>query len=346
LSSESGHGVWVVGERKGDQLKAVTFELITAGRRIADALGQELTVALIGQDLESLVGALADYSPDRILLIEGEDTKQFIPEIYADALGSLVLEKRPAVLLFGATYSGRDIASRLAARLGLGLAADCTDLSVDDKGRFVQVRPAFGGNLMATIFQPSARPQLATLRPGMIRGAKAQAKKSPTIEKIKPTPHTEKWSKIILKTVREVAEETGNLDEADVVVGVGRGLGNKENLRLVDHFASVLHAAIGGSRGVVDAGWLPHNQQIGLTGRAISPKIYFAVGVSGAIQHLVGVRTAKHIIAINKDPEAPIFKVATFGIVGDLFAILPPLIKKLEVKKTPTETHISAQSSA
>lgn len=338
MSSEAGRGVWVVGEQKADQLKSVTFELITAGRRIADALKQELTVVLIGHNLEHLTGALADYAPDKILLIDGEDTKSFIPEIYADALGSLVLERRPAAVLFAATYSGRDIASRLAAKLGLGLAADCTDLLVDEKGRFVQVRPAFGGNLMAIIFQPSARPQLATLRPGMIKGGKVQTKKTPMIEKFQPPPRTAKWSKVILKTVREVAEESGNLDEADVVVGVGRGLGSKENLRSVNRLASLLDAAIGGSRGVVDAGWLPHNQQIGLTGRAISPKIYFALGISGAIQHLVGVRTAKQIIAINKDPDAPIFKVATFGIVGDLFAVLPPLIKELEARKPTAQT--------
>ena len=338
MNSENSTGVWVVGEQRGDQLKSVTFELITAGRKVADALKQELTVVLIGHDLEHLTGALEEYSPDKIVLVEGEETKAFIPEIYADVLGSLVLDKRPAVILFGATYSGRDIASRLAAKLGLGLAADCTDLLVDDKGRFVQVRPAFGGNLMATIYQPSARPQLATLRPGMIKGAKSLAKKTPMIERIKPKPQTTEWSKVILKTVREVAEESGNLDEADIVIGVGRGLGSKDNLRLVNQLASLLHAAIGGSRGVVDAGWLPHNQQIGLTGRAISPKIYFALGISGAIQHLVGVRTAKQIIAINKDPEAPIFKVATFGIVGDLFTALPPIIKELEAKRSATTT--------
>jgi electron transfer flavoprotein alpha subunit len=338
LSSESGQGVWVVGEQKADQLKSVTFELITAGRRVADALKQELTVVLIGHGLDHLARALVDYAPDNILLVEGEDTKQLIPEIYADVLGSIAVEKRPAAILFGATYSGRDIASRLAAKLGVGLAADCTDLSVDDKGRFVQVRPAFGGNLMATIFQPSARPQLATLRPGMVKAGKPQGKKTPVTEKIKPTPQTPKWSKVILKTVREVAEESGNLDEADIVIGVGRGLGSKENLRLVNQLAFLLHAAIGGSRGVVDAGWLPHNQQIGLTGRAVSPKIYFALGISGAIQHLVGVRTAKQIIAINKDREAPIFKVSSFGIVGDLFVVLPMIIKELEARK-PT-THI------
>ena len=338
MSSETGQGVWVVGEQRGDQLKSVTFELITAGRRISDALKQELAVVLIGHDLQHFTGALGDYGPDKILLIDGEDTKSFIPEIHADSLGSLVLERHPAAILFAATYSGRDIASRLAAKLGLGLAADCTDLLVDEKGRFVQVRPAFGGNLMATIFQPSARPQLATLRPGMIKGGKPQTKKAPITEKLQPQPHPTKWSKVILKTVREVAEESGNLDEADVVLGVGRGLGGKENLLIVNRLASLLDAAIGGSRGVVDAGWLPHNQQIGLTGRAISPKIYFALGISGAIQHLVGVRTAKQIIAVNKDPDAPIFKVATFGIVGDLFAVLPSLIKELEARKPTAQT--------
>jgi electron transfer flavoprotein alpha subunit len=325
-----------VGEQKTDQLKSVTFELITAGRKIADALNQELAVVLIGNNIERFSEELEAYSPDKILLLEGEQTGAFIPEIHADALGSLILERHPAAILFGATYFGRDVAARLAAKLGLGLAADCTDLLVDDQERFVQVRPAFGGNLMATIYQPSARPQLATLRPGMIKGRKPEDKKTPQTEKIQSKLHPTNWSKTILKTVREVAEESGNLDEADIVIGVGRGLGSKDSLGLVNELASLLHAAIGGSRGIVDAGWLPHNQQIGLTGRAISPKIYFAVGISGAIQHLVGVRTAKQIIAINSDPEAPIFKVATFGIVGDLFVTLPPLIKAIKARKSDT----------
>lgn len=341
MSPEDSRGVWIVGEQKSDQVRTVTFELIAAGRKVADSLKQELTVVMIGHNLEHLPRILIDHGPDNIILVDGEETRLVIPEIYADALGSLVTQKRPTAILFGATYNGRDIASRLAAKLGVGLAADCTDLSVDDKERFVQVRPAFGGNLMATIYQPSARPQLATLRPGMVKGVRSQPKKPPTVERIKPPPAQKKWNKTILKTVREVAEESGNLDEADVVVGVGRGIGSKENLRLANQLASLLQAAVGGSRGVVDAGWLPHNQQIGLTGRAISPTIYFALGVSGAIQHLVGVRTAKQIIAINKDPEAPIFKVSTFGIVGDLFAILPPLIKELEAAKVSSQQRMT-----
>jgi electron transfer flavoprotein alpha subunit len=330
MSPDSERGIWVVGEQKQGRLKPVTLELLTAGRRLADSLKQELTVVMVGDDLDRITRTLVDYGPDNVILVSGEETRYFIPETYAEALSGLAAQKKPAVILFPATYDGRDLAARLAAKLGVGLAADCTDLRIDETGRFVQIRPAFGGNLMAVISQPSARPQLATLRPRMIKPVKPETKKTATVEHIKPRLTAKQFNKVILKTVREVAEESGNLDEAEVVIGVGRGWGNSENLRIVNQLASLLHAAVGGSRGVVDAGWLPHSQQIGLTGRVISPKMYLALGVSGAIQHLVGVRTAKEIVAINRDPEAPIFKVATFGIVGDLFAIVPILIKELE----------------
>lgn len=306
---------------------------MTVARKLADLSKQQLTVAMIGHDLQHLPAALTDYGPDRIIIIDGEETRHFVPEVHADELAALTANRKISAILFPATYDGRDVAARVAAKLGVGLAADCTDLMVDEKGRFVQVRPAFGGNLMAVIHQPSARPQLATLRPGMTRPQETKPKKTPIVEYLKPRTVGRKWNKQILKTVREVAEESGNLDEAEVVIGVGRGLGSKRNLQMVNHLASLLKAAVGGSRGVVDAGWLPHNQQIGLTGRAISPKMYLALGVSGAIQHLVGVRTAKQIVAINTDPEAPIFKVATYGIIGNLFVVVPALIKELEVTK-------------
>ncbi len=330
MSQSTPNGVWVIGKQEDGQLAAVTLELLTAGRRIADSLKQQLTAVIIGNELDWLVETLEEYGPDRIILASGEDARQFIPEVHSETIAAMVAKGAPSVILFPATYDGRDVAARLAAKLGVGLAADCTDVSVDDKGRFLQVRPAFGGNLMAVIHQPIARPQIATLRPHITKPAKSQKKISPVVERAKIVGLPKLYDKTVLKTVREVAEEYGNLDEAEVVIGVGRGLGNIQNLKIVNRVAVLLKAAVGGSRGVVDAGWLPHSQQIGLTGRAISPKIYLALGVSGAIQHLVGVRTAKEIVAINIDREAPIFKVATYGIVGDLFAVLPALIKGLE----------------
>jgi electron transfer flavoprotein alpha subunit len=323
-------GVWVVGEQKEGQMAAVTLELLTTGRWIADALKQQLTAVMIGEALDGMVGTLAEYSPDKIVLVSGKGTNQFIPEVYSESIAALVAKAPPSVMLFPATYDGRDLAARLAAKLGVGLAADCTEVSVDDQGRFVQVRPAFGGNLMAVIHQPVARPQLATLRPHITKPVKPQTKITPIIERAEMSGLPKNFDKKVLETVREVAEEAGNLDEAEVVIGIGRGLGGKENLKIVNRLSGLLDAAVGGSRGVVDAGWLPHNQQIGLTGRVISPKMYIALGVSGAVQHLVGVRTAKEIVAINVDPEAPIFKVATYGIVGDLFTVLPTLISELE----------------
>jgi electron transfer flavoprotein alpha subunit len=289
---------------------------------------------MVGSELDKMVGTLEEYGPDAIVLVSGADAIQFIPEVHSESIGALVAKSAPSVILFPATYDGRDVAARLAAKLGVGLAADCTELAVDDQGRFVQVRPAFGGNLMAVIHQPVARPQIATLRPHVTKPVKSQRKIIPVIEHARVVGLAKLYNKTVLKTVREVAEESCNLDEAEVVIGVGRGLGKIENLKLVNRLAVLLNAAVGGSRGVVDAGWLPHNQQIGLTGRAISPKMYLALGISGAVQHLVGVRTAKEIVAINIDPEAPIFKIATYGIVGDMFAVLPVLIKGLESRKS------------
>lgn len=330
MVDENSTGIWVIGEEKEGKLAPVTLELLTIGRQLADSLRQELVVVIIGHQLEHMSRLLVDYGPDKILLVAGEETRYFIPETYSEVLSALVEQRKPFAILFPATYDGRDVAARLAAKLGVGLAADCTDLKIDEAGRFVQVRPAFGGNLMAVIHQPTARPQLATLRPRMVKPNKSGRKVSPSVEYIKPRISAKPFTKSLLRTVREVAEESGNLDEAEVVIGVGRGIGSSENMRIVNHLATLLKAAIGGSRGVVDAGWLPHTQQIGLTGRVISPKMYLALGISGAVQHLVGVRTAKEIIAINKDPEAPIFKVATFGIVADMFSVIPLLAKELE----------------
>jgi len=330
MSQTTASGVWVVGEQKDGQMAAVTLELLTTGRWVADSLKQQLTVVMVGNDLDSMVGTLEEYGPDRIILISGQGANQFIPEVYSESIAAVAAKTQPSVMLFPATYDGRDLAARLAAKLGVGLAADCTEVSVDDEGRFVQVRPAFGGNLMAVIHQPVARPQLATLRPHITKPAKAKTKTTPVIEHANLVGLPKNFDKKVLKTVREVAEESGNLDEAEVVIGIGRGLGSVENIKTINRLAVLLKAAVGGSRGVVDAGWLPHSQQIGLTGRVISPKMYMALGISGAVQHLVGVRTAKQIVAINIDPEAPIFKVATYGIVGDLLSILPTLITELE----------------
>jgi electron transfer flavoprotein alpha subunit len=340
--SDNSSGVWVVGEQRGSQLATVTLELLTVGRSIADNLKEELSVLLIGPESGDTIRILEDYSPDNIILITGEETQHYLTEIHSDSIASLVEKNRPSVILFPATYDGRDTAARLAARLQVGLAADCTEVRVDETGRFVQVRPAFGGNLMATINQPITRPQLATLRPHIVKPVKPTKKISPRIQRVTAVPASSGYQKTVLKTVREVADESGNLDEAEVVIGVGRGLGGKDKLTMVNQLARLMDAAVGGSRGVVDAGWLPHNQQIGLTGRVISPKLYLALGVSGAVQHLVGVRTAKEIVAVNTDPEAPIFKVATFGIVGDMFKVVPLLIKELETK-SPIESTVQAK---
>jgi electron transfer flavoprotein alpha subunit len=237
------------------------------------------------------------------------------------------------VVLFGATINGRDLAPRIAARLRIGLTADCTGLEIDEEGRLVQTRPAFGGNIMASILSRT-RPQMATVRPNVMKMGEPDWTREAEIDQIKVTIDPKAIRAKVVDIVKEVADRAVNIEEADIIVSGGRGLGSPENFKLMRELAEALGGAVGASRPIVDSGWLPHHQQVGQTGKTVSPKLYVAVGISGAIQHLIGMQTSDIIIAINKDPEAPIFKVATLGVVGDLFKIVPALIEELrKVKK-------------
>jgi len=329
VSQERTKDVWVISEQHEGKLRPVSFELLGIGRKLSEKLGEELAAVLIGEKVSDLAKPLAAYGADRIYLLEDEELRRYTPDGYTSALSELILNRKPSIVLFGATIIGREFAPRVAARVHTGLTADCTGLDIDDEGRLVQIRPAFGGKLMAMIVCPNKRPQMATVRPNVMKKRNPDWSREPRVERVEINIVPESIRTKILDIVKEVSPETIKVEEARIIVSGGRGLGSPENLKMIEDLAQVLGAAVGGSRAIVDAGWLPHHQQVGQTGKTVAPKLYVAIGISGAIQHLVGMQTSDIIIAINKDPEAPIFKVATFGIVGDLFQVVPAITESL-----------------
>jgi electron transfer flavoprotein alpha subunit/NAD-dependent dihydropyrimidine dehydrogenase PreA subunit len=329
----SYRGVWVFVEKHGDQLRNVTLELLSEGRKLANKLSEPLAALLLGHNVTDFIEPLSAYGADKIYVAEHEVLERYNSDGYADVLTGIIAKSKPAVVLFGATINGRDLAPRIAARLRIGLTADCTGLEIDEEGRLVQTRPAFGGNIMASILSRT-RPQMATVRPNVMKMGEPDWTREAEIERIKVTIDPKAIRAKVVDIVKEVAERAVNIEEADIIVSGGRGLGSPENFKLMRELAEALGGAVGASRPIVDSGWLPHHQQVGQTGKTVSPKLYVAVGISGAIQHLIGMQTSDIIIAINKDPEAPIFKVATLDVVGDLFKIVPALIEELrKVKK-------------
>lgn len=326
-------GVWVFIEQYKGRIKPVSLELLGKAEDLAHKLNQELVAVLVGDQVSHLVKNLIPYEVHKIYLVENEVLKRYTTDAYTQILVSLISQYKPNMLLIGATNTGRDLAPRVAARLRVGLTADCTDLDITEEGYLLQTRPAFGGNIMAQILCKYTRPQMATVRPNVFKKSQFNSNSSsPEVIKVEARLNPLSIRTKILEVVKEVSE-VANLEEADIIVSAGRGLGSPDNLYLVKDLAKILGAAVGGSRAIVDAGWLPHHQQVGQSGKTVAPELYITCGISGAIQHLVGMQTSKRIIAVNKDPEAPIFKVATLGIVGDLFKVIPLLIEDLKKLK-------------
>jgi len=312
-----------------NRIMPVTFELLSAGRKLADDLGESLSVILLDK-VEDKVRILKNYPVDRIYLVRHSLLGEYRTNLYAKVLTSLIEKFKPEIILMGATSIGRDLAPRVASRIKTGLTADCTSLKIDKEKRcLVQIRPAFGGNIMASIITPYTRPQMATVRPKVMEKMLPSSSSKTQVIEVKPDLSGEDE---LVRIVDRIREETGveDLQEAEVIVSGGRGLGKPENFSLIRKLAELLGGAVGASRAVVDAGWIPSYHQVGQTGKTVQPKLYIACGISGAIQHQVGMRNSEVIIAINKDPEAPIFNIATYGIVEDLHRFLPALIDKLE----------------
>ncbi len=324
-------GVWVIAERHDNTLASVTLELLGEGRKLADELGTHLSLALLGDEVAELAQTAAAYGADRVYLAQDPVLNDYRTAPYADVMTGLINEHKPEIVLVGATSMGRDLASRIAVRVGAGLTADCTGLHIDpDTKLLVQTRPAFGGNIMARIMCRFARPQMATVRPRVMK--KLEPDLGRQAEVVEIPVHLNERS-IATKIVEVIASNEGqqvNLQDADIIVSGGRGLRGPENFALIRELAEVVGGAVGASRATVDAGWIPAYHQVGQTGKTVQPKLYIACGISGAVQHVAGMGSSDVIVAINTDPEAPIFKVATYGIVDDLFKVVPALTQKLK----------------
>ncbi|MFB3881824.1 MAG: FAD-binding protein [Armatimonadota bacterium] len=324
-------GVWVIAEHLHGAFRRGTLELLGEGRRLADKLGVELSAVLFGDGVEEMTKDLFAYGADKVYLAQDPVLANYRTGPYTDVLAGLINQHKPEIVLISATPQGRDLAPRVAARLSAGLTADCTGLDIDESERLlVQTRPAFGGNLMATIVSRHARPQMATVRPGVMKALEPDP--SRTGEIVNVPVHLDERSMLtrIVEIVQLETDGQVNLQDAEIIVSGGRGLGKPENFALIRELAEALGGAVGASRAAVDAGWIPAYHQVGQTGRTVQPKLYIACGISGAVQHLAGMSSADCIIAINKDPAAPIFNIATYSIVGDLFEIVPRLTRKLK----------------
>jgi electron transfer flavoprotein alpha subunit len=322
-------GVWVFIEHRDGLIRNVSLELLGEGRKLAEELGEEVSAVLIGDKVVEMSKDLFASGADNVYLAEGAAFKHYTTDAYTIVFTHLIKKYLPSVILLGATNDGRDLGPRIAARVKTGLTADCTSLAIDKETRLVAwTRPAFGGNIMATIFCPDNRPQMGTVRPKVFK---------------KPEPDYSRTGKIIREELAINAEDirtklidvvkvcsfSCNLEDAEIIVSGGRGLGKPEGFRIVEELAQVLKGTVGSSRAAVDAGWKPYPHQVGQTGKTVAPKIYIACGISGAIQHLAGMQTSDVIIAINTDPDAPIFKVANYGIVGDVYEVVPALTARL-----------------
>ncbi len=328
-------GVWVYCETDESRLKRVALELVTTARDLADKLGEEVVAVLIGNDIERHAEGLIWQGADKVLVVNDEILAKYTTDAYSKALANLIEAHKPSILLLGATTNGRDLAPRVAAKLKLGLTADCTGLELNDKKQLLQIRPAFSGKVMVELVSPESRPQMTTVRPNVFKPAEPDDSRTGDIEHVKMQMSPDDIRTEILEKVKEVVEGMISVDEAEVVVCSGRGIKEPENLKLPEELAKLLDAAVGGSRPIVDLGWLPPTQQVGQSGRTILPNLYFALGISGAVQHTAGIRGASLIVAVNKDPDAPIFELSDFGIVGDLFEVLPEIIA--EIKRVQSE---------
>jgi len=323
-------GIWVFIEQKRGKVQSVAYELLGKARDLALKLKCQVSGVFIGNDLGGQLDELIWHGADNIYLVEAPELAEFQDEPYTNVLVGLIKKHQPEIVLCGATAIGRSLISRVAIRVKAGLTADCTGLDIDpEKKILLQTRPAFGGNIMATIISPNYRPQMATVRHKVMQPMEPDKRRKGKIIRESFDPKLYSSRTRLLDIVEEV-ESLVNLAEADIIVSGGRGMGGPENFKLLEALAHALGAAVGSSRAAVDAGWMPYSHQVGQTGRTVAPKIYIACGISGQIQHLVGMQSSKIIVAINKDPDAPIFKIATYGIVADLFQVIPALTKRFQ----------------
>ena len=336
-------GVFVFAQQVDNEVSGIALELIGKGKDLANDLGTEVTAVLVGSDVKALADELAAYGADKVIVVDDPELKEYRTEPYAHALASVIEKYKPEIFLVGATAIGRDLGPRVSARIHTGLTADCTQLEIGDfpinpvpgkeqlHNQLLMTRPAFGGNTIATIACPNFRPQMATVRPGVMQKLPKDESKKAVIEEFNPGFTPDNKYVEILKVVKSVVD-TVDIMDAKILVSGGRGVGSPENFKILEELAEAIGGTVSCSRAVVDAGWKPKDLQVGQTGKTVRPNVYFAIGISGAIQHLAGMEESDIIIAINKDETAPIFDVADYGIVGDLNKILPALTEKLKAE--------------
>ncbi|MNM49368.1 Acryloyl-CoA reductase electron transfer subunit beta [compost metagenome] len=325
-------GVWVFAEQREGELQKVSLELLGEGRKIADKLGVKLTALLLGNNVSNLVEELATHGADEVLVAEHELLTHYTTDGYTKVICDLANDRKPEILFIGATFVGRDLGPRVAARLTTGLTADCTSLDIDENGKFLlATRPAFGGNLMATIACQDHRPQMATIRPGVFTKSDKVENNAEVIKVDVKLTQEDVRTKVI-EIVKE-KKDIIDISEANFIVSGGRGVGSKENFKLLEELAEALGGTVGGSRAAIEKEWLDKNLQVGQTGKTVRPTIYIACGISGAIQHVAGMQDSDLIIAVNKDASAPIMKLADYAIVGDLTKVLPELTAQVKALK-------------
>lgn len=325
-------GVYIFVEQMDKEIASVSYELIGKGKELAAARNTNVTAVLLGYQVGELAQKLADAGADRVITVDAPELEVYTTEPYVRAMAAIVNEHKPETVLFGATALGRDLAPRSSARVHTGLTADCTKLEVSEEGDLMMTRPAFGGNIMATIVCKEHRPQMATVRPGVMQ----RAKKNPgaSFEAINmDVPALKDSENVTVKEVVKKVSEKMDIMDAKVLVSGGRGMGCAENFKLLEELAELLGGTVSASRACVDAGWMPKENQVGQTGKTVRPNLYIACGISGAIQHLAGMEESEIIIAINKDETAPIFETADYGIVGDAHKIIPLLIEEIKAKR-------------
>jgi electron transfer flavoprotein alpha subunit len=330
LSFEDYSGIWVFIEVKDGEVVPVSLELLGAGKELADKRGTELAGVLIGENVTHLADTLYEYGADTVYVYDDTIFKNYRTESYMKALLECCQKHKPEVILYGATSTGKDLASAVATDLPTGLTADSTILDIEeDTGLLLASRPAFGGNIMATILCKKYRPQMATVRPKVMKALTPEPGRTGQLIEETASIKEEDIRTKVLEIVQFTTQKV-RIDEADIVVAGGKGLGSEKGFQVVHDLAETLGGAVGASRDVVEAGWVEHHHQVGQTGLTVTPKIYFAIGISGAIQHIVGMQNSGLIIAINNDPEAPIFQSSHYGIVGDAFEIVPLLIQQFK----------------
>jgi len=322
-------GVWTIAEQRDGEIRKITYEIVSEGRRLADALGQELTVILLGSNIKEKAAELGQYGADKVLVADDSRLEPYTTDAYVSVISELVKANDPQILILGASVEGKDLAARLAASLDVGMAQDCTVFAIED-GNLVATRPIYAGKAYAKVTFENSLPQMAAARPKVMSISEPDASRS---AEVVDASFTLDDADLKTKVVDVAKDESGKVDltEADKIVSGGRGMKGPENYKILEELADLIGASVGASRAAVDAGWRPHPDQVGQTGKVVSPNLYIACGISGAIQHLAGMSTSKVIVAINKDEDAPIFQRADYGVVGDLFDVVPALTE--EVKK-------------